>query len=432
MTTSRPFPSMDALFPARQGEGRGPEGVDSAARGPEDAPLDKRHGCAEEPPRDLHQAVRGRTVLLTGAGGTVGQALAQRLIELPVRRLLLLDTSEHGLVCLKDQLERPETVPTDRSSRREASTGAGPTIDYLLADLRRASDRERVLRREPAIVIHAAAYKHVPFLESRPIAAVENNLLATVDWHCACHQSRSVEQFVFVSTDKATCPSGVMGSTKAGAERALRLFRNRSNPADTVAGAEGGMTATTVRLCNVFGSRGSVVPFFWRRLQDGRPLPVTHRDMKRQFIAPGGAGEAILQALPHEPATYVPTDSREIRIEQLALRMAEWALRGTSSETVDPETWIRYTGRRRGERLREQLLRPDERPGTVVEGGLRRAAPPDLERDDSGRRGTWQGLLQQLEQLRSACRAGNKENVRNGLRRVAEPTRGQAPAPASL
>jgi FlaA1/EpsC-like NDP-sugar epimerase len=260
-------------------------------------------------------------------------------------------------------------------------------------------------------VIHAAAYKHVPFLESRPIAAAENNLLATVDWLRACGHARPVERFVFVSTDKAIRPSSVMGETKAGAEQALRLFRRQIRQDETGPGTGTRMKATTVRLCNVFGSRGSVVPRFWRRLQEERLLPVTHPEMKRRFISPNGAAEAILQALRHEAGTYIPTAGRELRIRQLAVRMVKWALEDEKAEGTDPSSWIRYTGRRRGERLRERLLAPEESPGTDMEDGLCRVGqrPP-------GR--SWKELLQRLDTLRSACLAGEKEEARVRLRQI--------------
>lgn len=432
---------MDELFPSDEDGGQGPD-EDSLPREKsflrENSP-EPEEGCLEEPgaspkPGSLRDEVRGETVLLTGAGGTVGQALTRRLIDLRPQRLLLLDTSEHGLVCLKDRIERQGVSSTEEASTVE--------IGYLLADLRRAPGRKRALRKEPSVVIHAAAYKHVPFLETRPIAAAENNLLATVDWLRDCEQSGAVNQFVFVSTDKATCPTGVMGATKAGAERALRCFRSRARPTGPDGGTDGPMQTTTVRLCNVFGSRGSVVPRYWRRLREGQSLPVTHPDMRRRFIGPDGASEAIMQSLRHEPGTYVPTAGREVKIRQLANRMVEWVHKegwlpgsadsSANSEKSEPETWIQYTGCRRGERLQEKMLRPDERPVSNVEGGLCRVAiPPDSNRDAPGRSCSWEGLLRKLEGLRSACRAGDEEEAGSRLRLFAETTMDEFPTTTS-
>jgi FlaA1/EpsC-like NDP-sugar epimerase len=258
-------------------------------------------------------------------------------------------------------------------------------------------------------VLHAAAYKHVPFLEERPVAAVQNNLLATAEWLRACRDHPAVRHFLLVSTDKAVRPTGVMGRTKAAAERLLRALRREAAP---------GLGATTVRLCNVFGSRGSVVPRFCRRLRAGEPLPLTHPDMERWFVSRAEAARAVLGALRHDPATYVPTTGRRVRIEDLARRLVRWHRPG-----ADPEAWIRYVGPRAGERLREALLAPEERPGVSVEGGLRRARvrPPA---------GSPDALRGRLERLRRACRAGDAAAVRAHLRATVPDASDTAPVDA--
>jgi FlaA1/EpsC-like NDP-sugar epimerase len=333
----------------------------------------------------LAEAVRGRTLLLSGAGGSLGRALARRLAALPVDRLLCLDTSEQGLVHLRDELASIGDLRGNGADERS------PEIDYLLADLRLPADRVRVLRSDPDVVLHAAAYKHVPFLEERPVAAVQNNVLATADWLQACRDRAAVRRFVLVSTDKAVQPTGVMGRTKAVAERLLR----RAAP---------GLAATTVRLCNVFGSRGSVVPRFCRRLRAGKPLPVTHPDMERWFVGSEEAARLVLRALGHEPGTYVPATHRRVGIEDLARRLVRWVRPGAV-----PEAWIRHVGPRAGERLQERMLAPDEEPGVPVDGGLRRARPrPPRPGPDEFRHG--------LEQLRRACREGRGPAVREILR----------------
>ena len=163
MTNADSVPSMTELFPETE----------------EDE--SKRNG--RETASTLAETVRGQSVLVTGAGGSLGTALARRLSTLPVEQLLLLDTSEQGLIRLRERLEFSE-ADDGRSPGENGSSS--PSLSYLLADLRVPPDRRRVLQRRPSIVIHAAAYKHVPFLEGRPIAAVQNNLLATTDWLRAC------------------------------------------------------------------------------------------------------------------------------------------------------------------------------------------------------------------------------------------------------
>jgi FlaA1/EpsC-like NDP-sugar epimerase len=388
MSDTEDIPAMAELFPTVEDRG-----IDRPAR------------------EAVAESVRGATLLLTGAGGSLGRTLARRLARLPVERLLCLDTSEQGLVQLRDRLGDGECP--SRPARGAGGTAAGPRpdVEYLLADLRRAPDRARALRARPDVVVHAAAYKHVPFLEERPVAAAQNNLLATAEWLEDCRDHAAVRRFVLVSTDKAVRPSGVMGRTKAAAEHLLRALRAEATP---------GLGATTVRLCNVFGSRGSVVPRFCRRLQAGAPLPVTHPDMERWFVTRAEAVRAVLGVLRHEAGTYVPTTGRRVRIENLARRLVRW-----HRPDADPERWIRVVGPRAGERLREVLLAPAERPGTSVGDGLRRARtrPPTL---------TMDALRQHLDQLRRACRAGDAAAVRAHLRAMVPDASNPAPAEQDL
>ena len=332
-----------------------------------------------EPPPLPTALLRDQSVLVTGAGGSLGGALARQLAALPLRRLILVDTSEHGLVQLQRRIDARD--PT-------------PEVTYRLADLRLPADRERVLRTGPTTVLHAAAYKHVPFLEERPIAAAQNNVLATADWRSACRAHGAPDRFVLVSTDKAVRPVSVMGATKAAAERIVRA-----------AGADHGTSAlptTVVRLCNVFGSRGSVVPRFRRRLQNGEPLPVTHPDMERWFISPDAAARCVVQALRHGSGPYVPTACRSVNILRLAHRLVRW-----HRPAADPADWIRHTGRRAGERLRERRLADHERPGRPVTGdllGARPSASPDRE-----------AVRAFVRRMRRHCKDGAPRKVRDAL-----------------
>lgn len=412
----------------------------------------------EEPPAEAsasgeplpEAAFRGETVLVTGAAGSLGRALAAQLAGLPLEGLLLLDTSEHGLASLKDGLE--ERLEKKRLEERLPRGGLDRgAVQYLLADLRVEAGRRRALRAGPTAVIHAAAYKHVPFLERRPIAAAQNNLLATADWLRACRAAPSACRFTFVSTDKAvssdeavstekvapigeaTAPSGVMAQTNAACERLVRRVRqNAGQRAQTRQEEPSSLEVTTARLCNVFGSRGSVVPRFCRRLREGRPLPVTDPEMERRFISPEAAARAVLNTFRHGGGTYVPRAGRTLKVGELARRLVEWARPGE-----EPEEWIEVVGPRPGETRRERLLAAGERPATAAEGGLlraREASDRQLSRNGQANQNgkassngkaspksqPAPGPLQDtIEELRRSCRAGDEAATRRLLRKAA-------------
>ena len=326
-------------------------------------------------------ALRGQTVLVTGAGGSLGRALIQALSERPVQRILALDASEHVLVQLQSQL-----------------SDEAPPVECVLGDLRRSADRQRALAANPDLVIHTAAYKHVPFLEGRPIAAVENNLLATVDWERACREA-GVDRFVFVSTDKVVASTSVMGRTKLWGERWLRRCREQAAAGNDVP------DYTTVRLCNLFGSRGSVVPRFLRHLRAGDPLPLTHPDMHRWFMSRTDASTATLAALTAPPGTYVPTACLYVSIVTLARRLIRWG-----RPAADPDEWIRWIGRRPGERLHEALWGPNETLHDAETSTLSRVEGPLPAAS----------LSERIEALRTACAAGEADAVQSLLRTEGE------------
>lgn len=276
----------------------------------------------------LRDVLSDRTVLVTGAGGSIGAELTRQLVDLNPFRLALVDVSEHNLYRLETAL-RTERYDSD--------------LEFCIADVRDASimdDLFRTLR--PDVVLHAAAYKHVPLMERHPAEAFRNNTMATVHLLRLCEE-HAVDRFVFVSTDKAVNPASVMGTTKQLSEWYVRT-------------AEPPPQCTTVRFGNVFGTQGSVVPRFEEKLAAGQPLPVTHPDMERYFMSPEEACGLILQTLLlNSHPTYIFRMGDPIRIQWLAERFVEhWY------PYVDPQKMIEYVGRRPGEKLSEQLVQDDE------------------------------------------------------------------------
>jgi len=291
----------------------------------------------------LVDVYRGRRVLVTGAGGSIGSELCRKLLALHPQTVLLLDHDENNLFETHADL-------VHLGARRDQ-------LVQLLADVRQAEAMRRVFdRHRPEVILHAAAFKHVPFLEQHPLEAVENNVLATatiVDLAVECN----ARAFVLISTDKAVHPTSVMGASKRAAEIAVQQAAGR------------GVRVSCVRFGNVLNSRGSVVPIFRRQIARGGPVTVTHPDATRYFMTISEAAQLVLQAgsLGRDGEVFVFDMGERIRIVDLARDLIRLA---GLKEPDDIE--IRFVGLRSGERLHEQLtetaaeLRPTPFHGILV------------------------------------------------------------------
>ena len=232
--------------------------------------------------RGLRAFLAGRTVLVTGAGGSIGSELSRQLYELDPARLVLLDRAEGPLY----DIERELALLGGRDSGTASRAGhARAELVARLSDVASAGGMERVLREDrPVMVLHAAAYKHVPMMEHHPADAVHTNVGGSLAALRASLDA-DVERFVLVSTDKAVAPSSVMGATKRLAELAVAAVAHAS-----------GRRYVAVRFGNVLGSSGSVVPLFQRQLREGVPLTVTDPAMTRFFMTIPEASRLILEA----------------------------------------------------------------------------------------------------------------------------------------
>ncbi|HET6162905.1 MAG TPA: polysaccharide biosynthesis protein, partial [Planctomycetota bacterium] len=343
-------------------------------------------------PRDdsIAGEYRGRTILLTGAAGSIGSELARQLALLSPRRLVLLDKDENGLFELGRELDE-----------------CAPEVARELAvlDLRDRKALARLLRRvRPEVVLHAAAHKHVPLMEQNVLEAVANNALGTRDLVRLATAAR-VRSFVLISTDKAVRPSSVMGATKRVAELVVRDAGRRS--------ARHGARCSVVRFGNVLASRGSVVETFLRQIARGEPLTITHPDVERWFLSIPEASQLVLVAgsLPEPRGLYVLDMGRPRRVVDLAQDLARLAGREAPPR-------LRFVGLRAGEKLREELsisgrLEPvPGRAGVLVD---EEPAPPHAE------------VAALLESLRRARRRGDAAAARRAL---AHPRVGLASAAA--
>ena len=282
---------------------------------------------------ELAADLSNRVVLITGAAGSIGSELTRQIaLHLP-RKLILLDQAETPLFYL--DLELRDSFPD-------------LNIVPVIADVADAVALEEVFAAHaPDRVFHAAAYKHVPMMESNPREAVRNNVIGT--WRVAEAAGRfKAERFVLVSTDKAVRPANIMGATKRLAE-IITLELQEKFP-DTAYGA--------VRFGNVLGSAGSVIPVFKRQIERNQPLTVTHPDITRYFMTIPEAAQLILQA------SLIDTFRGHIAMLEMGppvriVDLAENLLR-LSGITADLPERITFTGLRPGEKLHEELVAPDE------------------------------------------------------------------------
>jgi len=286
----------------------------------------------------LSACIRGKSVLVTGAGGSIGSELCRQIMELAPRRLVLLEVSELALYEIEREL-------------RSLNARLGNRID-LVALLGNAHHKQRV--REiittfgAQTVYHAAAYKHVPIVEHNMIEGVYNNIFATYNTAEAAMECR-VETFVLISTDKAVNPTNVMGCTKRVAEMVLQGLQQRGSAT----------RFCMVRFGNVLESSGSVVPLFREQIRDGGPVTVTHPDVIRYFMTIPEAAQLVIQAgsMGLGGDVFVLDMGSPVRIADLAKRMiqlAGYTVRDEQHPEGDIE--IRFTGLRPAEKLFEELL----------------------------------------------------------------------------
>jgi FlaA1/EpsC-like NDP-sugar epimerase len=292
--------------------------------------------------RGLREFLGTRTILVTGAGGSIGSELCRQLYDLDPARLVMLDRAEGPLYDIDRELAllggRDSGTPT---------RGGRPRAELLtrLADVTSVSGMRRIVEEErPILVLHAAAYKHVPMMEYHPADAVHTNLGGTIATVRACLEA-DVERFVLVSTDKAVDPTSVMGATKRLAELAVAAIAHTT-----------GRQYVAVRFGNVLGSSGSVVPLFQRQLREGVPLTITDPAMTRYFMTIPEASRLILEAsLLGEPGDLFVLDMGEpVRIVDLARDLARLAGRDPDSVPIE------YVGLRPGEKLHEALFYDSE------------------------------------------------------------------------
>lgn len=276
----------------------------------------------------ISEQIEGKTILVTGAGGSIGSELCRQIVRYKPRRLILLGHGENSIYLINEELNNKLLGSVE--------------IIPLIADVQ---DRERMfeqmLKYKPDIVYHAAAHKHVPLMEYNPTEAVKNNIIGTKNTAEAALNA-NVKRFVLVSTDKAVNPPNVMGATKRVAEMVIQALDKESTTTRFVA----------VRFGNVLGSRGSVIPKFKQQIEAGGPVTVTHPEMTRYFMTIPEASRLVIQAgaLANGGEIFVLDMGEPVKIVDLAKNMIR--LCGFTEKEIP----IEFTGIRPGEKMYEELL----------------------------------------------------------------------------
>jgi len=338
---------------------------------------------SRDPVEPEAEAVRGKiaghTVLVTGAGGSIGSELCRQIVAAGPARILLLEASEFALYAIHRNLTEVSEV--------EVVPLLGSVVD--------AARLEGIIRAwAPDMVFHAAAYKHVPLVEHNPLEGLRNNVIGTL--RVAELSARlGVKDFVLVSTDKAVRPTNIMGATKRLAELVLQGLA-----------AEGtGTCFSMVRFGNVLGSSGSVVPLFREQIRQGGPITITHPDITRYFMTIPEAAQLVVQAsaMARGGEVFVLDMGEPVRIIDLARNMIELCgLTLRSEENPDGDIEIETVGMRPGEKLYEELLIGDD-PQPTAHPRIMMANEHHL---------PWARLRERLEEMEQLIDEGEVEPAR--------------------
>lgn len=328
-----------------------------------------------------------RVVLVTGAGGSIGSELCRQILQQQPSCLLLLDHSEFALYSIQQELQATQLD-------RQLATELVPLLGSVHHETRL---REICQQYRPHTIYHAAAYKHVPMVESNPAEGIRNNVFGTLNMARVARDC-GVARFVLISTDKAVRPTNIMGASKRMAE--LMLQAMAAEPAQTC--------FSMVRFGNVLGSSGSVVPLFRRQLAAGGPLTVTHADVTRYFMTIAEAAQLVLQAgaMAKGGEVFVLDMGEPVRILDMGRRMVELSgLSVRDAEHPQGDIEIAITGLRPGEKLYEELLIGDN-PTPTGHPRIMKAHEDSL---------PWTELHLQLDRLQRAAEAGDEAGIRSVL-----------------
>jgi FlaA1/EpsC-like NDP-sugar epimerase len=361
----------------------------------------------------LEKNIRGQVVLVTGAGGSIGSELCRQIIKFSPKSLILIDSSEHALYLIHEELKRAligledEHLAGGSDDQAHAPSDAGLSIELApcLASVRDGNLLLKIFKtHKPDTVFHAAAYKHVPLVEQNPAEGIRNNVFGTL----ICAQVSvecGISNFILVSTDKAVRPTNVMGASKRIAELVLQALAEASTKSEHLT------NFSMVRFGNVLGSSGSVAPLFNAQIAAGGPITLTHPEVTRYFMTIPEAAQLVIQAsaMADGGDVFVLDMGEPVRIYDLAVKMVYLSgllVKDEAHPHGDIE--IKVTGLRPGEKLHEELLIGDD-PKPTQHPKIMKAHEEYL---------SWDELQQELEKLNLALVAYDAQLIRQMLKKL--------------
>jgi FlaA1/EpsC-like NDP-sugar epimerase len=360
----------------------------------------------------LKKNILGQVVLVTGAGGSIGSELCRQIIKFSPKALILIDSSEHSLYQIYEELKRAliglEDDQLARGNDDQTSLSDLGLPVKLVPCLASVRDKDLLLNifksHQPATVFHAAAYKHVPLVEQNSAEGIRNNVFGTLT--CAeVSVECGVANFILVSTDKAVRPTNVMGASKRIAELVLQAM------ADLASRSDHSTNYSMVRFGNVLGSSGSVAPLFSAQIAAGGPITLTHPEVTRYFMTIPEAAQLVIQAsaMAEGGDVFVLDMGEPVRIYDLAVKMTYLSgllVRDEAHPHGDIE--IKITGLRPGEKLYEELLIGDN-PQPTAHPKIMKAHEEFL---------PWDDLQKELERLNLALDAMDDQLIKEMLKKL--------------